>query len=61
MVVGKRDAPAGGAVPKIGAEGVDAAGFSGGNVVACVGLAVAARFGAVLPKMGGADGNVVEG
>jgi hypothetical protein len=60
-VVGNRGAPAGGAVPKMEVEGVEAAGFAGGNMVACAGLAVVARFEAVLPKMEGADEKLVDG
>lgn len=60
-VVGNRGAPAGGAVPKIEAEGVDTAGFAGGNMVVCAGLVVVAVFGPVLSNMEGADEKLVDG
>lgn len=60
-VVGNRGAPAGGGVLKMEAEGVDAVGFAGGNREVCAGLAVVVGFGAVLPKMGGADKKLVDG
>jgi hypothetical protein len=61
VVVGNRDAPAGGAEPKTEAEGVDAAGLAWGKAVACAGLAVVAELEAAFPKIEGADGEVVEG